>query len=175
LGESQPVIGKTANPQSGQPSKNPVKKDNERLGDDAAKPSGGNGKLRDQPLGVPAGMSSQSHGKRSYFFGRQAIEEEMRDDQVIIVTHWLEKAGIGKVGHQALLVCTCPMAKLVQHRAAGIHRIDSDAPIFIEQTRCESAVTISEDKRRAAALQRFEKSATQHERNGPKLNHSIQR
>jgi len=153
-------MGKATNLKASEPSKRPIENIDERLGDRPAIPAGRHGELGNDPQDFLIGMGAQTPGKQFHFFGREAIEKEMRDEEVVIALFGLECAGIGELGFKAAAVEVRAPAKLGKHRAAGIDCKDSDLLVFLEQTRCESSIAIAEDESRTAIFQRCEKGAS---------------
>ena len=96
-------------------------------------------------------MRQKTFRQRRDLFLRQAIEKEVRDQQVVFFLTGMEAAQIGLNCMQTRLdmrrIAKDATSKLRQHRGARINGICLDERVCRQQARSEAAISVAKDQR----------------------------
>jgi len=146
MGQSVPMIGQLADPEAGEQSEGAVEQGNQRASYKSAGESGRDCKFGDEPLRRGEGAASDSRGENVDFFGCEAVEKEVGSDQVVMGGGGLTGAGICEVGSHPVWISIGGQDELVEHRRAGVNRIDQECWILGEEPGGEAAIAITQNE-----------------------------
>src|ERR1019366_1002805 len=94
LAQGPAVVGQFADGESGEMAEGPVEAPDQRTGDETAKPAGGDCEFRDQPEGLRGNGFADGCSEGLNLFRGQAIEEKVRNDEVVRWVCRLPLAGV---------------------------------------------------------------------------------
>lgn len=146
------MVGQAASLEAGEAAKGPIESGDQRSSYRAAIPPGWHGEFRNNPDSVFDACTLQMRCKVPHLVYGQAIEKEVRHDEVIVTTDRFESTSICKVHAQASAIGAGATLKFCKHCCAGIDGINSNAPILSEQARGKSAVAVADNECVSTAL-----------------------
>ena len=98
-------------------------------------------------------MTAQAGGEEFDFRSGEAVQEEVRGDQVVPVMRRLKRACVCEVGVHAAVIGRCTRCELREHGFTCVDGIDEDVGIRSKKAGCETAVSIPENEPAAALLE----------------------
>jgi len=146
MGQSVPMIGQLADPEAGEQSEGAVEQGNQGASYKFTEESSRDSEFRDEPRGCWIDAASDSRGENVDFFGCEAVEKEVGSDQVVMGGGGLPGAGICEVGSHPVWISIGGQDELVEHRRAGVNRIDLECWILGEEPGGEAAIAITENE-----------------------------
>ena len=140
-----PVVGKGANSETGENSEGPVKKRDQRLGNESSEAVRGEAEFRNNPGSTGLQVVTNPEGKRGNFISGEAVEKEVGHDQVIGCRRRFPCADVGNLDVNAVGLRAGAASEFREHGRTGVDSVDNDGRIFGQQAGNESAVAIAQD------------------------------